>query len=61
MTPEEIEDRIKSEYRKHPTLDWAKLAAIKIHSTMKADFTKAMVEYEYNRRKFWKSQEKAGK
>jgi len=26
-----IAGRIMDEYRKHPTLDWAKIAAIKIH------------------------------
>lgn len=34
MKAEEIEQRIKDEYRKHPNLDWAKIAAIKIHSTL---------------------------
>ena len=30
-----ITDRIKSEYEKHKTLDWARLAAIKIVSNLK--------------------------
>jgi hypothetical protein len=29
-----IERRIKSEYKKHPDLDWAKIAAIKIYRSL---------------------------
>ncbi len=29
-----VEDRIKAEYRKHPKLDWAKIAAVKISSSV---------------------------
>ena len=38
MTKEEIvaliESRIKSEYRKHKTIDWEKIAALKIYSNL---------------------------
>lgn len=30
-----IERRIKSEYKKHQRLDWARIAAAKIYSTMR--------------------------
>jgi hypothetical protein len=29
-----IESRIKSEFKKHPDLDWAKIAAIKIYRSL---------------------------
>lgn len=35
MTREQIADRIREEYAKHPTLDWADLAAAKIVSSMR--------------------------
>lgn len=34
MTAEWIEDRIKEEFKKHPDLDWAKIASLKIKSTI---------------------------
>lgn len=34
MTEQEIEQRIKDEYRKHRNLDWAKIAARKIYASV---------------------------
>ena len=35
MNAEQIENRIKAEQRKHPDLDWIKIASIKIAKTIK--------------------------
>lgn len=32
-----IDERIKSEYRKHPDLDWSRIAAIKIFEGIKGE------------------------
>jgi len=37
MTPQQIENRIKAEYKKHQRLDWAKIAALKIYAQMEED------------------------
>lgn len=39
MTQQEIEDRIKAEYVKHHAagLDWAKIAAAKIHKVLELE------------------------
>jgi hypothetical protein len=46
MTVDEIEYRIKAEYAKHKSagLDWAKIAAIKIHAVLRDEPFKHKIE-----------------
>ena len=43
-TREQIADRIREEHRKHPTLDWADIAAAKILSAMREEAQPSQTE-----------------
>ena len=49
MTQDEIEYRIKIEYAKHPELDWTKIAAHKIYSSISSSmYTKEDIANAFN-------------